>query len=981
MRTRLLLLTALLVCLAGATALQAAGLVKNAEFVTRAEGNLNWPADWSADPAVMRLYTNVNDDGAADKDSLHYRAAAGVEGGAVTQTVTLAKDTDYVLSAAFKSDGKIKPMVRLSGPGGPLATVTSDGSTTWKTLTSRFNSGAGGQAEVAIFGDAAPVGGLPALGGSSAIDAVQVYLPGELSGDAPAAAAFVPPGPNLALGKSYTLSPGPSYSLCTDPGDSTQLTDGVYTVGYFWTQPTTVGWGGANPAIITIDLGQVSPIAGLSYNTAAGVAGVGWPTSILVLTSDDGKAWGQAGDLVNLSNKTGVPPASPYQVRRFATDEIKAHGRFVKLFIEQTPYCFVDEVEVYRGPEALLQAPLGKIVDDPLKHFQDRMLYNGVLTRLRSDLATVREAIVRSGLPATEKAALLRRADLLSPQVEKLPSEIPADFKTILPYNEVHARIFALNAALLRGRGLAPLTAWAGSRWDMLSPIDAPEKPGPAPRIDVQMMCKEYRGAAFNLSNATDSPVSVRISITGLPGGANPDYISVRDVPFTDTRERVPVADALPEAARTATGYRVTIPAGMTRQIWLDFRPLTIEPGTYTGQVTVRSAGAGSIPVLPLSFRLYPLTFPPLPSIHIGGWDYLEGHGAYDADPGNIADFLKILPANYVDTPYAGGGAGPGGGKFDPEGKLTTEFDFSVWDEWTAKWPGARQYAVFVNVPDNIAGEKIGTPRFAKMVGEWINSWVAHMQKQGLRPEQLVLHIIDEPNEGRPAEETDVIKSWARALRAAQPKVRLFEDPTYAQPQDVKDGFWEDVDILCPNLPMFIGADDAFRNFYLAQQAAGRELWFYSCSGPARLLDPIAYHRGQFWYAARYGARGSFYWAFGDEAGGDSWNAYLQKRTAFSPLFVSADKVTDSKHMAAIREGAEDFEYFAMLRSRVAELEQKGVRSPLVTEAKKLSVEGPQSVCAQIKADNLEWRAPKNREMMDEVRVQVLEMLTKLAKL
>lgn len=121
----------------------------------------------------------------------------------------------------------------------------------------------------------------------------------------------------------------------------------------------------------------------------------------------------------------------------------------------------------------------------------------------------------------------------------------------------------------------------------------------------------------------------------------------------------------------------------------------------------MRSAGAGSIPVLPLSFRLYPLTFPPLPSIHIGGWDYLEGHGAYDADPGNIADFLKILPANYVDTPYAGGGAGPGGGKFDPEGKLTTEFDFSVWDEWTAKWPGARQYAVFVNVPDNIAGEKI----------------------------------------------------------------------------------------------------------------------------------------------------------------------------------------------------------------------------------------------------------------------------------
>ena len=61
---------------------------------------------------------------------------------------------------------------------------------------------------------------------------------------------------NIARGKPYTLSPAPDYSHCTDPEDLKQLTDGAYTTNYFWTQKGTVGWNNANPAIITLDLGQ-----------------------------------------------------------------------------------------------------------------------------------------------------------------------------------------------------------------------------------------------------------------------------------------------------------------------------------------------------------------------------------------------------------------------------------------------------------------------------------------------------------------------------------------------------------------------------------------------------------------------------------------------------------------------------------------------------------------------------------------------------
>ena len=64
-------------------------------------------------------------------------------------------------------------------------------------------------------------------------------------------AAFTPPGPNIALHKPYTLQPLPTYGDCADPGDATQLTDGVYTEGYFWVQPSTVGWVHSRPVAST----------------------------------------------------------------------------------------------------------------------------------------------------------------------------------------------------------------------------------------------------------------------------------------------------------------------------------------------------------------------------------------------------------------------------------------------------------------------------------------------------------------------------------------------------------------------------------------------------------------------------------------------------------------------------------------------------------------------------------------------------------
>jgi hypothetical protein len=610
----------------------------------------------------------------------------------------------------------------------------------------------------------------------------------------------------------------------------------------------------------------------------------------------------------------------------------------------------------------------------------DPEVFRGILTRLRADLGAAEDSIKRANLSAGQLRMLTARADALAAGIEDSAEKMSPDFRAVLPFNDLHARILALHAPLQRARGLPPLTIWATNRWDTLQPTETPANPPSIPRLSVESMLNEYRSATLNLTNTTDDPVRVALSVTGLPGGTNPGYVSVREVLFTDTREHIVVADALPNAARSDGAFIVQIPAGMTRQVWLEFRPIGIKPGNYLGDVRIRVVGVGRTTLVPLAFHVHPHTFPAMPTIHVGGWDYLEGGGMYEANPANIPQFLRLLRVNYIDTPWSGAAVMPAGATFDRDGRLTNAMDFSRWDRWVASWPWARLYAVFLNVGDGFSGEKTGTARFSQMLGSWLNAWAEHMRRQGLQAEQLVLLLSDEPSE-HSRSQTDLVRTWAQAIKASGSRATLFEDPTYARPQDVERGFWSDVDILCPNLPMFMAADDAFRSFYALQQRSGRALWYYSCSGPARLLDPVAYYRGQFWWAARYGASGSLFWAFGDEAGSSSWNPYSQKRSAYSPLFIAPAEVTDSKHMAAIREGAQDYEYFVMLRGRVAELDQRGITGQLLDRARQMAAHGADDVLAQINIASLQWNASKNRDSMDRVRIQILELLDGLAGL
>ena len=800
---------------------------------------------------------------------------------------------------------------------------------------------------------------------------------------------------NVALGKPCTLKPAPRYRHCTDPGDKTQLTDGKYVSEYFWVQKGTVGWQHPGTVLVTIDLGGVEPIRGATFHTAAGTAGVGWPTQVSVFVSEDGKTYHWVGDLVELSAARGLPQPMGYREYTYWTDQLQTKGRYVQIAaIPGSAYLFCDEIEVWRGEDAWVARPMGgKKVGNVAAYLRTAAGTGCVRLRMRMDADTIRKALRSVTKPSRDVADSLKKLDELSKRIGAFTVEDSSALRAIVPLNKLHKEILSCHAAALRARGVKACVVWQGNRWDPLSILDAPPSPDRTNlNLTVRMMRGEYRATAFNLTNAGPSTWTATVQISGLPGqdkakAAKPDYLTVYEVVHVDTKQGVVVADALREPQRP---HGISIPAGTTKQIWLAFHPTTLKPGRYDAELRVgriRYADEiGESPqiirTIPMSLQVENIDFPMRPSLSLGTWDYMN-HPPYHRDltAKNIKAAIADAKAHFHDAPWATNGVMPfpQTSQVDGDGNLKVDtLDFSKFDKWFNDWKDyARRYMVFSNVPKHIAGRQMGTPEFDRVAGQWYSAWADHCKKLGIKPKQVALLIVDEPHVDSQYRH---ILAWAKAIRAATDFFSIWEDPVDRKlGTSAQTATLELCDAICPNLGIYNRLGKRAEDYYAKLVAGGkRELWFYQCTGPVRLLCPYAYHRLQAWHCWVHGAVGQGFWAYADAGSGDPWCEYLCKGTTYCPAYVAPDGITTSKHWEAVREGIEDYEYLHMLKARVDALTQAGKTSPALDKARKLLVEGPKRVAVY---EPISWFQDRDRSLADTVRLEVLDALLALKDL
>lgn len=953
-----------------------AGLLENGDFSKPAPGDAAAPAGWTipAGGHWARSETGGPDGGSCLRYSAGAVAAEPVQG----SCDFLTPGGWYELKASARSSGQLTPVLRLFDQNlqRELTRLVIPPRKQWTSGAVHFRAETA-NISVQIAADPQHFQGVGTPAGQVWIARVEV-LPATRAGP-----ATVPDlGENLARGRPYTMTK-PTYRLCMDPEDSTQLTDGVYTQGHFWTRKTTVGWGGRRPALITIDLGRDQPIKGLSCSTAAGVADVHLPARILVFVSPDGQLWHESGNLVRLHQQHSVlPEYGEYATCRLWTDRLGTHGRYIALYVEpEATYTFLDEIEVYRGDEALLAASYPRAGTADLEGSLDgRRVLDLIQAQFRRDLAAVQADI--AALPTGLRADFAARATALTDAIGDMPPVAMAGFRAVLPMTDLERDIFKLQAAVWRAAKKPALRLWTNHRWDPLAPAGEPEEGSPSPVVDVHMMGNEYRAGVFNLSNAAGHDLRVSLRVTGLPNGPNPEYAKVHEVQHVGTLRFTSVAAALPEAKLVGGDYVVTIPSGMTRQVWLSFGRDVPGAGTYSGQVEIRGAAAGPSAV-PVRLHVYPLRFPDETSLCVGGWSYSNCDTQYGLNPRNREALVAHLQAHFVNAPWATSAALPHG-TYDEAGQVLTTPDTANFDRFVELWPNAKMYMVFLAVQKAFGGSPIGTDGFSAKVGNWAHFWAEHMRSSGLRPSQLGLLIHDEPHDKGAY---DVITAWAQAIEAAEPELVTWEDPQPTENKECLEMFGS-VDVLCPYRNPFLSRDQWYRDLFLEQQRQGRELWFYNADGPARSFDPFSFYLLQEWHAFKIGAKGSCFWAFAD-SGRDKkrrtiscWNEYPAAGNGpYCPVYLDETSVTAAKYMEAIREGIEDYEYLTMLRTRVGALRDRGVSGNRLAAAEELLTTACDRVLAGETGANYRWDETKDRTVADAVRIEILRELSALAEL
>jgi len=778
---------------------------------------------------------------------------------------------------------------------------------------------------------------------------------------------------NIARDCPYTMSPRPNYPLTTDPGDDRQLTDGVYAgANTMWLQKPTVGWENASPVTIVIDLRGVQPIGGVTFSTAAGTAGVEWPRSIFVLVSDDGRRYFPVADLT-APGSGNVPPPTGYARFRFTAQRLATHGRYVALLVDQDgPYTFCDEIEVQAGRPDAVRAPLtGEGTTDLQDFFRHARTRVSITRRLSLDLDEVRSTLTTAAIAVPQSEQLTRDLDRLGASIASTPSPDLNTFTTTLPLNELHAAIYAVHGAIGHSSGRPELSAWPANPWDFVRPFDQPPPARSREPVSIAAMNGETRAGAINVANSSSRPMTISLALSGLPPEAIRD-LRLAEVVWTDTRDLVPVADAL--VPITSAKPSIVVPAGLTRQIWIAFVPGRETPGSYRGSIDL-FADARPVVHVPVELKVLAGTLPERPALHLGGWDYSDATNLYGITPGNRTAFIEQLHALGIDSPWATSAVLPPG-RYDTAGRMLNPPPTSAFDQWIADWPGASTYYVFVSAADQFGGAGIAAnPRFQTAVAQWITFWVKHADARGVPASHLALLLVDEPH--TPAQHARILE-WARAIKAAAPAVRIWENPTDPDPGRSAPVSLDAVDVIALKSWLMDREGARFVDYYRRRAGRGQELSVYGASGPSRLLDPYSYYRLQAWRCADLGATSSFFWSFSDDAGGFSWNEYATTNTVYSPLFLGRDRITISKHSEAIREGREDFEYLTMLRRRIAAIETSDPRRPGLAAARDLLSTAATTVLGAPGARDEHWRVDKDRTIADRVRSAVAAAIEQL---
>lgn len=793
---------------------------------------------------------------------------------------------------------------------------------------------------------------------------------------------------NLAAGLAVTSSSTAYHHA--GGNDLALLTDGAFSTEL---DKQLVGWEFSGQVLLGIDFPESRAVGSIILHSLRTANASTHADRVIAYASEDGTVFHEIGVLTP-SPGSPASEGKVYHAQPYSLEGLALTARAIRIgVVTQGPF-YANEIVIGSTAEGGKVAG-GQPINDPESHLLTVSTELHAKRRVLEDFKTLSvellERCEKSDLAPEEKKALIASLKPLREAVLSTPVEVsdPLRFKTIFPLNEAHRQIYQLFGTLAAARKAEALEVRTPNRWARFLPyVD-----GGGSRIDgdlrLQAIPGEARSAAFTVGNATAEPMTVRLAFQGGPDGGMSRHVTLHQTQWTDTKMRDVVASALTPLTREGDGWVMEIPAGMTQMVWISFAP-EVGGKALGGNAKLMVSGGDLQREIPVRWNVFAGEWPKERSLNFGGWDYLRpvsdtnsasagqatGKVSSNVDNDLILQIRDFLIGYGVDTPWAIQILDYG--KYDDEGNMTTPPATEAFDQWVALWPNARRFGIFNHSKEDIDGKQMGTPAFENAVRQWAKFWGDHIEKLGLKQEFLLL-VIDEP--GYFDHQVPHATAWASAAREGTGRFKLWTDPCFKDPEKgATPEFWKAHDIVCPLLTMLREEGPDLVDYYVRKREAGHRLELYSCDGPSTQLDPYHYYRLQAWAAVDMGATAQTFWQLSDHAQkGLSWNEYINTYILYTPQFIGRDGVVTSRQMEAIREGMNDYEYFAILRKLTEQAKAAGVGGEWVAKADTLLKESPKRVLEGQTVAMMKWPAEAEREKADAVASELGETISQLS--
>lgn len=432
---------------------------------------------------------------------------------------------------------------------------------------------------------------------------------------------------------------------------------------------------------------------------------------------------------------------------------------------------------------------------------------------------------------------------------------------------------------------------------------------------------------AVTLYRAMLVPVRKSSPRAPLPQGLYPDPLAPVFDPdtgdrITDFRRK----DGTIVAGRFNAGHGV-LWDGQHAAYWVDVAvPANQAPGVYTATFTLKADGAETA-AIPVRVEVWDFALPdgPTHENHFGGFGRVARQIGMDPSSEEWhameMEYLAMLAAHRINPPIPDhlkpAVAEDGSVSFSPEvDEAITDFVNTY-------------HVTNIQVPRAPFGD---TDADRPKAVNFYRTWYAWLEGKGWA-ERAYLYMLDEPNELEAYER--VLALGAVVAEGAPQLRRLVVEQTYTQNPDWP---WIDpaVDIWCPLFgfvhepsikELQAGGDDVWSYTALVQRAPGYHPDYEQVKNDAppfwQIDYPLMHYRIAPWLNRRYGITGLLYWSVCHWDDRNPWDdpgfrvTYQGEGSLFYPgSDAGIDGPIASMRLKNLRDGMEDYEYFALLAER-----------------------------------------------------------------